>query len=80
MVVLLVRLGFWNVKGFCLERGLREGSPSSPVLFNIYHAAVMMDVRARRKEAALQGQMDAGLDWVAQSMGACFGLGPQEEG
>ena len=24
-----------------LERGLREGCPSSPVLFNIYHAAVI---------------------------------------
>ena len=39
-------------KVFVLERGLREGCPSNPVLFNIYHAAVMMGFRARRKEAA----------------------------
>ena len=38
-----------------LERGFREGCPSSPVLFNIYHAAVMLDFRARRKLAAADG-------------------------
>ena len=37
-------------KGLVLERGLREGCPSSPVLFNIYHAAVMIDFRARRRK------------------------------
>ena len=26
----------------------------------------MMDFRARRKEAASQGHMDEGIDWVAQ--------------
>ena len=51
---------------FVLERGRKEGCPSNPVLFNIYHAAVMMDLRARRKEAASAGQMDEGIDWVAQ--------------
>ena len=38
-------------KEFVLERGFREGCPSNPVLFNIYHAAVMLDFRFRRKEA-----------------------------
>ena len=59
-------------KIFVLERGLREGCPSSPVLFNIYHAAVMTDFRARRKEAASLGQMDEGIDWVAQVDGGLF--------
>ena len=48
-------------KVFVLERGLREGCPSSPVLFNIYHAAVMLDFRARRKQAASLGEMDEGI-------------------
>eukprot|EP00969_Alexandrium_andersonii_P269382 11906358-Alexandrium_andersonii.AAC.1 len=34
------------------DRGLREGCPSSPPLFNVYHDAVMQDFRARRKRAA----------------------------
>ena len=59
-------------KIFVLERGLRERCPSSPVLFNIYHAAVMMDFRARRKEAASLGHMDEGIDWVAQVDGGLF--------
>ena len=55
-----------------LERGLREGCPSRPVLFNIYHAAVMMDFRARRKEAAAAGAMDEGIARVAQVDGGLF--------
>ena len=46
-------------------KGPQEG-PSSPVLFNIYHAAVMLDFRARRQGAAKQGALDEGVDWVAQ--------------
>ena len=57
---------------FVLERGLREGCPSSPVHFNIYHAAVMLDFRARRKEAAAAGLMDEGVDWIAQVDGDLF--------
>ena len=59
-------------KVLVLERGLRESCPSRPVLFNIYHAAVMMDFRARRKEAAQQGKMDEGINWAAQVDGCLF--------
>ena len=59
-------------KIFVLERGLRECCPSSPVLLNAYHAAVVMDFRARRKEAASQDQMDEGIDWVAPVDGGLF--------
>ena len=66
-------------KVFVLERGLREGCPSSPVLLNIYRAAVMMDFRARRKEAAQQGKMDEGVNWVAQVDGCLFRPRSSEE-
>ena len=52
--------------------GGMSNCPSSPVLFNIYHAAVMMDFRARRKEAASTGEMDEGIAWVAQVDGGLF--------
>ena len=54
------------------ERGLREGCPSSLSFVNIYHAAVMMDFRARRKDAAAAGDMDEGIAWVAQVDGGLF--------
>ena len=63
-------------KEFVLERGLREGCPSSPVLFNIYHAAVMLDFRARRKIAAADRLMDEGVDWISQVDGSLFRARP----
>ena len=45
------------------QRGLREGCPTSPVLFNIFHQAVMRRaVEARTSDAELKG-MEAGLEW-----------------
>eukprot|EP00969_Alexandrium_andersonii_P354072 15441315-Alexandrium_andersonii.AAC.1 len=32
---------------FELEKGFREGDPSSPVCFNIYHSCVLNDLRSR---------------------------------
>ena len=34
------------------RRGLREGCPSSPPLFNVYHFGVMTDFTARREREA----------------------------
>ena len=61
-----------------VDKGLREGCPSSPPLFNCYHAAVMEDFRIRRDmEATARGQTPrSGVDsqggretgsWIPQS-------------
>ena len=40
-------------------RGLREGCPTSPILFNVYHQAVMRQAEARRQEQS----GDVGVPW-----------------
>ena len=45
------------------DRGLREGCPSSPPLFNLYHAAVMTDFRQRRKRTAEDRNLEPGIPW-----------------
>eukprot|EP00973_Karenia_brevis_P017579 2410967-Karenia_brevis.AAC.1 len=45
------------------DRGLREGCPSSPPLFNIYHDGVMQDFRARRAKAAEESGTVPGVKW-----------------
>ena len=47
---------------FVPERGLREGCPSSPILFNIFHDALMDVFRTRRERAAEVLQTHTGLD------------------
>ncbi|CAJ1389406.1 unnamed protein product [Effrenium voratum] len=52
-------------RGYYADRGLKEGCPSSPPLFNVYHAAVMKDYRVRRtREASRQG-LTPGVTWKA---------------
>ena len=53
------------------ERGLREGGPSSPQLFNIYHQVVMRQGEKARKRKAEETNLDYGLNynWVP---GSCF--------
>ena len=47
-------------------RGLREGCPSSPPLFNVFHDAVMKDYRLRRKRAAEASGQTPGVTWTYQ--------------
>ena len=49
-----------------VDKRLREGCPSSPPLFNCYHAAVMADFRIRREaEATARGQTP-GMAWTVK--------------
>ena len=45
------------------DRGLKEGCPSSPPLFNLYHQAVLHDFRARRKRSAESAGLTPGIEW-----------------
>lgn len=46
------------------SRGLREGCPSSPPVFNIYHDAVMRDFRVRGRAAAAAQDEAPGVEWA----------------
>ena len=46
------------------ERGLREGCPSSPTLFNCFHNAVLIDFKKRRALEAESNGMIPGLPWT----------------
>ena len=51
------------------ERGLREGCPTSPPLFNIFHQAVMRLAKKARKRKAEETDMEVGIDfkWIPGS-------------
>ena len=51
------------------NRGLREGCPSSPPLFNIFHQVVMRIATRKRKEKAQETNLEMGLTykWVPGS-------------
>ena len=51
------------------QRGLREGCPSSPVLFNIFHQAVMRLGAKARKRKAEETDLEFGLhfNWIPGS-------------
>ena len=48
---------------YAVDRGLREGCPSSPPLFNIYHHAVVSDFKRRRSKAAQEAGQVPGIEW-----------------
>lgn len=50
-------------KPYRVDKGLREGCPSSPPLFNCYHFAVMTDFRRRREASATAHESTPGLRW-----------------
>ena len=49
-------------RAFSLDKGFREGDPSSPVCFNIYHSAVMTDLR-QRLITELDTKIGAEIGW-----------------
>ena len=61
-----VRVHGGTSSGYIPDRGLREGCPSSPVLFNIYHDAVMEDFRTRRTTRARNSGQIPGIEWEAK--------------
>ena len=51
---------------YSVDKGLREGCPSSPPLFNLYHHAVMEDFRVRRAQQANQSGYSPGIPWTTK--------------
>jgi hypothetical protein len=51
------------------ERGLREGDPASPVMFNVYHQGVMRVAAKKRKRKADEVGLEVGIayNWVPGS-------------
>ena len=45
------------------NRGLREGCPTSPVLFNIYHQAVIRNAEEARRGAIQERDEEPGIPW-----------------
>ena len=57
------------------DRGLREGCPSSPILFSIFHHAIMLTFRNRRAAAAASSLSVPGLAWNFKVDGRLTRLG-----
>lgn len=53
------------------DKGLREGCPSSPPLFNLYHHAVLEDYRIRRAQQAELHGYPPGIPWTVKIDGRC---------
>ena len=45
------------------ERDLREGCPTSPVLFNIFHQIVIEKAETKRRQLGIQSRKKVGIEW-----------------
>ena len=45
------------------QRGLREGCPTSPVQFNVFHQAVIQAAERKRNEKAVSSGQPMGIAW-----------------
>ena len=60
---MFVRIHGGISRGFLPDKGLREGCPSSPVLFNVFHWGVLTDFRTRRAKKATEDGRVPGIEW-----------------
>ena len=56
---------------YSVDKGLREGCPSSPPLFNVFHHAVLEDFRIRRATQAQAQGLQPGIPWTSKITGRC---------
>ena len=54
------------IEAWELQRGLREGFATSPILFSIYHACVMKLAEKERRNQAEGNNMSIGIPWIGK--------------
>ena len=66
-----VRIHKGTSSPYSVDKGLREGCPSSPPLFNVFHHGVLEDYRLRRQRQAQAKGWTPGIPWTSKITGRC---------